>query len=87
MTRRLAGWLLLVLMASSGAYALAEPRVSQAVRIEFAFVCRQRAELPSQRTTASAFPAARPSWYSTDSPRVRTGVPRALYQRPPPVAR
>ncbi len=87
MTRRIAGWLLLLLMASSGAYAAAEPRVSNAARIEFAFVCRQRAELPSQRTTAGAYPAARPSWYSTDFPRVRTGFERALYQRPPPAAR
>jgi hypothetical protein len=87
MTRRLAGWLLLLLMASSGAYALAEPRVSQGIRVEFAIACRENAEVPAERTASGGYPSEPPSWYSTDSPRVRAGIERALYQRPPPASR
>jgi len=86
MTRRFAGWFLLLLMASSGAYVAAEPRVSQAVRVEFSHACRQKAELPAQQAAVRSYPSEPSSWFSTDSPRVRRGFERALQQRPPPAA-
>jgi hypothetical protein len=88
MTRRLASFLLLVLMASSGAYAAPAPRLSNHVRIEYSFLRSEqaKAEVPASRTAALEYPSERASWFSTDSPRVRAGIAQALFQRPPPAA-
>ncbi|HEY4360669.1 MAG TPA: hypothetical protein VGN17_06855 [Bryobacteraceae bacterium] len=85
MTRRFAGFFLLLVMASTGAYAVAEPRVSQNVHVEFSVACRQQAELPAIQASPARYPSEQ-TWHSPASPRVRRGVERALYQRPPPAA-
>jgi hypothetical protein len=84
MTRRIASWLLLLLLASSGAYAVPAPRLSNSVRSEYSVLRQDRAEVPAPRKTSPVYPAERPSWQPTDSPRASTGIAPDLYQRPPP---
>jgi len=82
MTRRLASWLLLIAMASSGAYAVASPRVTSPVRIEGSIVQQEESQAEKQTTVA-------PPLDRTVLPREDSRPPRplnqtALYQRPPP---
>jgi hypothetical protein len=84
--RRFAGFLLLLLFASSGAHATAIPRVSDSIRIEYSFLCRETSEVPPAPVRSTGYPSARPAWYSHEASQIRAGIERALYQRPPPAA-
>jgi hypothetical protein len=87
MNRRLASLILLVLMLAGGAYTAPPARSSNGIRVEITLSPRQRAEVHVEERIKTEFLRQRQTTVAAESPPIASQSGKALYQRPPPIAR
>jgi hypothetical protein len=86
MKRRMAAWLVLLGLASSGAYGVPSARVFHGVQVEICAVEQDSRECAEELRTGREFTAA--EFEPANSPETYPCAAHtaALYQRPPPAA-